>query len=72
MGEEAMKAPGQSWLVVGFLLYATVPTGAQPRAGAMAVDERQGDQYGWAVDYETPAAASAAALSECGAGARWC
>ena len=64
-----MKALGQWWLVVGVLLCATVPTGAQPSpAGALALDERQGDQYGWAVDYETPAAARAAALSECGAG----
>lgn len=63
-----MKALGRSWLVVGVLLCATVPTGAQPPAGALAVDERQGDQYGWAVDYETPAAARPAALSECGAG----
>ena len=29
---------------------------------------RQGDQYGWAVDYETAAAAWAAALRECGPG----
>ena len=36
--------------------------------GALAIDERQGDQYGWAVDYETSAAAQAAALRECGVG----
>ena len=36
--------------------------------GALAVDERQGDRWGWAVDYETAAAARAAALGECGAG----
>ena len=36
--------------------------------GALAIDERQGDQYGWAVDYETAAAARASALRECGAG----
>ena len=36
--------------------------------GALAVDERQGDQYGWAVDYETAGAAQSAALGECGAG----
>ena len=30
----------------------------------------KGDQYGWAVDYETAAAAQAAALSECGGGCR--
>ena len=36
----------------------------------LAVDERQGDQYGWAVDYETAGAAQARALSECGGGCR--
>ena len=41
---------------------------AQSPVGALAIDERQGDQYGWAVDYETTAAAQAAALRECGAG----
>ena len=41
---------------------------AQSLVGALAVDERQGDQWGWAVDYETSAAARAAALHECGAG----
>ena len=43
---------------------------AQTPVGALAVDERQGDQYGWAVDYETAGAAQAAALSECGSGCR--
>ena len=42
--------------------------GAQPPVGALALDERQGDQYGWAVDFETPAAAGERALRECGAG----
>ena len=41
---------------------------AQSLLGALAIDERQGDQWGWAVDYETSAAAQAAALRECGAG----
>ena len=41
---------------------------AQSLVGTLAVDERQGDQWGWAVDYETTAAARAAALRECGAG----
>ena len=43
---------------------------AQTPVGALAIDERQGDQYGWAVDYETTGAAQARALSECGAGCR--
>ena len=41
---------------------------AQTPVGALAVDERQGDQYGWAVDYETVVAAQARALQECSAG----
>ena len=41
---------------------------AQPLVGALAVDARQGEQWGWAVDYETTAAAQAAALRECGSG----
>ena len=40
---------------------------AQPLVGALAVDARQGDQWGWAVDYETTGTAqAAAALRECG------
>ena len=49
-------------------LCAAVKTNAQSRVGALAVHERQGDHYGWAVDYETGAAAREAALRECGAG----
>ena len=45
-----------------------LPAAAQTPVGALAVDERQGDQYGWAVDYETAGSARAAALRECGAG----
>ena len=41
---------------------------AQPPVGALAVDERQGDRYGWAVDYATASAARSAALGECGPG----
>ncbi len=63
-----MKAAARLRLVVGVTVCAAVPADAQPRAGALAIDERQGNQYGWAVDYETPAAARAAALSECGPG----
>ena len=63
-----MKAALRLWLVVAVTACAAGPADAQLRAGALALDERQGDQYGWAVDYETPAAARAAALSECGSG----
>ena len=41
---------------------------SQTPSGALAIDERQGDQYGWAVDYETARAAGQRALSECGSG----
>ena len=41
---------------------------AQTLVEALAIDERQGYQHGWAVDYETPSAARAAALRECGSG----
>ena len=36
--------------------------------GALAIDARQGDQWGWAVDHSTRAAADRRALSECGDG----
>jgi len=36
--------------------------------GALAIDERQGDQWGWAADYETAAAAQERALQEFGSG----
>ena len=41
---------------------------AQSPMGALAIDQRQGDQWGWAVDYETTAAAREVALRECGTG----
>ena len=44
------------------------PAAAQPPVGALAVDERQGDQWGWAVDYETASGAQERALRECGSG----
>ena len=57
------------WLLVVFVSLCTaMPVAAQARVGALAIDERQGDQWGWAVDFETVAAAQAHALSECGPG----
>ena len=41
---------------------------AQTPVGALAVDERQGDQYGWAVDYKSAGEAQQRALSKCGSG----
>ena len=57
-------------LVFCVLLRMASAASAQPPVGALAVDERQDDQYGWAVDYETAGAAQARALSECGGGCR--
>ena len=65
-GVETMKALAWSALVVGVSLGTALSAAAQTPVGALALDERRGDQYGWAVDYETPAAARAAALRECG------
>ena len=61
----ALVWPG---LVVCISLCMAVVVGAQTPVGALAIDERQGDQYGWAVDYETAAAAQEQALQECGSG----
>ena len=41
---------------------------AQAPVGALAIDQRQGGQWGWAVDYETTAAAREVAVRECGTG----
>ena len=61
----ALVWPG---LVVCISLCMAVVVGAQAPVGALAIDERQGDQYGWAVDYETASAAQERALQECGSG----
>ena len=63
-----MKASLWSWVVVCVFLCSALPAVAQTPVGALAIDERRGDQWGWAVDYETAAAAREAALRECGAG----
>ena len=62
-----MKALAWSAVVVCVSLGTALTAAAQTPVGALAIDERQGDQYGWAVDYETAATARAAALRECGA-----
>jgi len=43
----------------------TVPT-AQSKFGALAIDERQGNAYGWAIDYTSYSDAEQRALNECG------
>ena len=57
---------------LAFVLCASVwmasSVAAQTPVGALAIDARQGDRYGWAVDYETAGSAGERALSECGAG----
>ena len=60
----------RTMLVLCALVCTASVASAQTPVGALAIDERQGDQYGWAVDYETAGAAQARALSECGAGCR--
>ena len=55
-------------LVVSGVLGGSLPAVGQTPMGALAVDERRGDQWGWAVDSETAGAARARALRECGAG----
>ena len=63
-----MKTTTNSTLGVCISLCIAALASAQSPVGALAVDERQGDQWGWAVDYETAGAARSAALGECGAG----
>ena len=63
-----MKTIASSALVLCATVLMAASTVAQTPVGALAIDERQGDQYGWAVDYETAGAAQSAALRECGAG----
>ena len=62
-----MKAVVWSSLLLCVFLSMAVESGAQTPVGALAIDERRGDQWGWAVDYET-AAAQERALRECGSG----
>ena len=54
--------------VLAMVILSSSPSAAQSLVGALAIDERRGDEWGWAVDYETEAAAQSAALRECGAG----
>ena len=63
-----MKSLVWSSLLLCVYLGMAFESGAQTPVGALAIDERRGDQYGWAVDYETAAAAQGRALEECGAG----
>ena len=63
-----MKTIAGSALMLCATVCLAASAAAQTPVGALAIDERQGDQYGWAVDYEPSGAARAAALRECGSG----
>ena len=63
-----MKAIAGSALVLCASVWMASSAAAQPPVGALAIDERQGAQYGWAVDYETASSAQGRALQECGSG----
>ena len=67
-----MGASLWSTIVLCMSLFAAAQTCAQAPVGALANDDRQGDQYGWAMDYETADAARAGALRGAARGARWC
>ena len=60
----------KSWRTgaVFVVLYLPVVADAQTAVGALAINERQGGQYGWAVDFDSTATARGSALGECGAG----
>ena len=55
-----MRAIAGSALVVCALLCMTVLAAPQSRVDAFALNERQGDRWGWAVNYETVCAGPAA------------
>ena len=61
-----MKTITGSALVFCAVVCLSAAAWAQTPVGALAIDEGQGDQYGWAVDYESAGAAGRRALSECG------
>ena len=63
-----MKTITGAALVLCAVVCLSAAATAQTPVGALAIDDRQGDRYGWAVDYETTSAARTRALSECGSG----
>ena len=50
-----MKVLVRSWVVLCISLSTAAGADAQTPVGALAIDERQGDQYGWAVDCDAAA-----------------
>ena len=63
-----MKSAVWAALLPCVFLSMALDSAAQAPVGALAIDQRQGDQWGWAVDYGTAAAAQERALGECGPG----
>ena len=63
-----MKTIAGSALVLCASVFMVSVIAAQAPVDALAVDKRQGDQLGWAVDYETALADRERALSEFGLG----
>ena len=63
-----MKTIAGSAVVLCAVACLAASAAGQTPVGALAIDEGRGDQYGWAVDYETAGAARQRALSECGSG----
>ena len=51
--------------IVGFVFFTLLPASIHA-AGALAIDENQGQKWGWAIDYPTVAEAIARAKKECG------
>ena len=68
MKRHTIKTVVWSSLLLCAYLGTAVESGAQTPVGTLAIDERRGDQYDWAVDYETGTAAQGRALQECGSG----
>ena len=58
-----MKTIIGSALVLCSSVWMASPAAGQTPVGALAINESQGDQYGWAVGYETAAATDQGALS---------
>ncbi|HET8810681.1 MAG TPA: DUF4189 domain-containing protein [Flavobacteriaceae bacterium] len=50
-------------LFIGLAFFSVFYVNAQH--ASLAIDQKTGDQYGWAVDYETQAAADQRAMAEC-------
>ena len=55
-----MKSAVWAALLPCVFLSMALDSAAQAPVGALAIDERRGDQWGWAVDYRTAAAAQEA------------